>query len=282
MLRAFVLAVLVHVVVVLVLGFSFNWRLTPGSDAPAQHEIVQAHIVDGAALDAEVERIRQEEAAQQRREQEQREEVERLKREAQAAERERVAEEKRLALLKKKEEEEQRKKEEKEKQRKEEERKRAEEEQRKTEQKKQQEDEKRRIAEVERQRKAEEKKKQEAAARSKAEQDLQEKLAQEATARRASVELGRYENAIQQKVQRNWVRPVGAGDAYTAAVMVRVTPGGEVLGVTIIESSGNEAFDRSVVAAVYKSTPLPFPDDKEVATYISRQGFRFNFKPPSG
>jgi colicin import membrane protein len=40
---------------------------------------------------------------------------------------------------------------------------------------------------------------------------------------------------------------------------VRLAPGGNVIAVSILESSGNSAFDRSAEAAVYKAEPLPVP-----------------------
>jgi len=47
-------------------------------------------------------------------------------------------------------------------------------------------------------------------------------------------------------------------------VEVRLLPGGDVVpgSVQVVQSSGNDAFDRSVVAAVYKATPLPVPSGR--------------------
>jgi colicin import membrane protein len=40
---------------------------------------------------------------------------------------------------------------------------------------------------------------------------------------------------------------------------VRLIPGGEVMAVRVIRSSGNAAFDRSVENAVYRAAPLAVP-----------------------
>jgi colicin import membrane protein len=61
-------------------------------------------------------------------------------------------------------------------------------------------------------------------------------------------------------------------------VQVRLIPGGDVVpgGVSIIKSSGNAAFDRSVEAAVYKATPLPVPSGP---LFESFRNLRLNFNP---
>ena len=56
---------------------------------------------------------------------------------------------------------------------------------------------------------------------------------------------------------------------------VSQSPGGEVVKVQIIESSGNRAFDNSVENAVLKSSPLPLPKD----TGLFRRDLQFVFDP---
>ena len=73
--------------------------------------------------------------------------------------------------------------------------------------------------------------------------------------------LAEYIGQIQATVNRNWIRPTGAGKGLKCTVKVAQIPGGEVHSVVITKSSGNVAFDRSVENAVLKSSPLPQPKD---------------------
>jgi colicin import membrane protein len=100
--------------------------------------------------------------------------------------------------------------------------------------------------------------------------------AQAAAKARAASELGRYKTLIQQKVQRNWVRPPTAAQGLQCIVRVRLLPGGNVISATVIKSSGNAAFDRSVEAAVYKAAPLPVPTDGDTFDMLRETDFKFN------
>jgi colicin import membrane protein len=56
---------------------------------------------------------------------------------------------------------------------------------------------------------------------------------------------------------------------------VRQIPGGEVVEVRIVQSSGNAAFDQSVERAVLKASPLPRPRDPS----LFAQEIEFIFEP---
>ena len=143
----------------------------------------------------------------------------------------------------------------------EEERKRVEEQRRKIEQEKQRAEEERLKAEAARQ-KAEEDQR-----RAETELALQESLAAEQraldSARRGllDVERAEYIAQIQASVQRNWFRPTGTARGLRCSVRVEQIPGGEVIRVSVTQGSGNVAFDRSVVEAVQRASPLPQPKD---------------------
>ena len=109
--------------------------------------------------------------------------------------------------------------------------------------------------------------------------ELQEQLAREQVQRRARNALERYVPIIQQHVERNWNRPPNIPPGMRAKVRVRLSPGGEVRDVRVVVSSGDPVFDRSVEYAVYKSTPLPLPDDPSVAEYLRREQILFTFSP---
>ncbi|MCP4286355.1 MAG: cell envelope integrity protein TolA [Gammaproteobacteria bacterium] len=72
----------------------------------------------------------------------------------------------------------------------------------------------------------------------------------------------RFMLQIQQKVVRNWVRLEGTGEGLKCKLRVRLAKGGNVLAVSVIESSGSGTFDRSAESAVYKADPLPVPEDR--------------------
>ncbi|MEN8178995.1 MAG: cell envelope integrity protein TolA, partial [Pseudomonadota bacterium] len=102
---------------------------------------------------------------------------------------------------------------------------------------------------------------------------LRDQLAAEQNAR----EIDRYGAVIKQQIERSWLKPPNTGEELSCLVQVRLIPGGDVVpgGVSIIKSSGNAAFDRSVEIAVYKAAPLPVPSGN---LFESFRSFKFNFK----
>ena len=68
-----------------------------------------------------------------------------------------------------------------------------------------------------------------------------------------------YTTRIRDKIERSWLRPPGTPRGLRVLVRVTQIPGGEVVEVKITESSGNQAFDRSVEEAVLRASPLPTP-----------------------
>jgi colicin import membrane protein len=52
-------------------------------------------------------------------------------------------------------------------------------------------------------------------------------------------------------------------------------PGGEVADVRIVQSSGNEIFDRQAEAAVKKASPLPVPADPRLFEKVREINFIF-------
>ena len=87
--------------------------------------------------------------------------------------------------------------------------------------------------------------------------------------------LAHYQFALQQKIQRNWVRPPTATAGLECVVNVRQLPGGEVVGITIGQCNGDAAVRRSIEAAVFKASPLPQPEDPN----LFQRDLRITFKP---
>ena len=134
--------------------------------------------------------------------------------------------------------------------------------------------------------------KKESAERQKAaEQSFREQLAQEEKQRaaekaraeevaRLQSEIDRHKGLIRTIVQQNWVRPAGWTSSMECVVRVRLSPTGEVISATIVRSSGNALFDRSVENAVYKSSPLPMPKDKGLIESV--RDLELRFRPEGG
>ncbi|MEN8109025.1 MAG: cell envelope integrity protein TolA, partial [Pseudomonadota bacterium] len=127
---------------------------------------------------------------------------------------------------------------------------------------------------------AEQKRKAEADARAKAEADMQRQLAAEQAARdevRVQSVLGEYAGYIADKVERNWLRPSGSATGLKCLVNVKLIPGGDVVSVKVVKSSGDPVFDRSAENAVLKASPLPVPKDPAIVKHF--RDFNFNFDP---
>ena len=58
---------------------------------------------------------------------------------------------------------------------------------------------------------------------------------------------------------------------------VRLIPGGDVVSVSVVRSSGDPVFDRSVETAVLKASPLPLPEDPALFKHFRE--INFNFDP---
>ena len=274
-------AVGIHLLLLLVMFFGVNWT-DDAKPLPAT-PVVQATVVDQAALDKEIKKLK---AAEDKKRKQK--EVEEKKKKAEAKrkadEKKRKAEAKRKAAEKKKQEAAKKKRlaEEKKKKAAAEKQRLAEEKKKKVEAEKQ-----RKAEEAAKQAAAEKKRQAEEAARKKAEA---EKKKAEAAARQLELEA-QYQAeqdltekqlimaAIQQKVDRNWLRPPGTPQNLSCEVRVRLGANGSVLLVSIIKSSGDVGFDRSVESAVSKADPLPMPSSPRLVSQF--RDIRFVFKPSS-
>jgi colicin import membrane protein len=72
-------------------------------------------------------------------------------------------------------------------------------------------------------------------------------------------EVNKYKALILQMISQHWLVPHNVDKKLTAELLIRLAPGGMVLEVQLIKSSGNEALDRSARAAVFRASPLPVP-----------------------
>jgi colicin import membrane protein len=98
-----------------------------------------------------------------------------------------------------------------------------------------------------------------------------------ARAARRQASADRHLAVIVREVMRRWHRPPGLPKGLRCTMRVRLGPGGEVLQVVVVKSSGNFVFDESAVKALEKA-PLPMPEDKTLANLFFRE-LTFVFAP---
>jgi len=105
------------------------------------------------------------------------------------------------------------------------------------------------------------------------EEQLQQAEQDEATA-------ASYAAIIKGRVEATWSRPPSARKEMQVVLSIRLIPTGEVVGVEVLNSSGNLAFDRSAIIAVEKAERFPelqsLPGDV-FESYFRR--FTLVFKP---
>lgn len=269
---------LMHLVLLVLLMIGLDWTpkaIKPGVKTPIEAELVttdqlkvieQRKAEEAARKQAEADRQRKAEAAEQKKAAAEKAAAEKAAAEKQAeakqkkqaelaaqqkAETERIAAEKKAAVEKK----------------------------RKTEEaaRKKAAAEKKRKAEEVARKKAETERKAAEARQREAEAALKAQLAAEEERARAQNALAEFIPYIQDRIQRNWLRPVGSPAGLSCLVKVRLIPGGDVVSVSVVRSSGDSVFDRSVETAVLKASPLPLPDD--AALFKHFREINFNFDP---
>lgn len=81
-----------------------------------------------------------------------------------------------------------------------------------------------------------------------------------------------YMDVIRQAVEQNWSRPPSARNDMQVELAIQLIPNGQVVDVSIARSSGNDAFDRSAVAAVRKAER--FPELQELPAHVFDAHFR--------
>ena len=241
-------AIIVHVFFIVLFGVGFHFK-SEQRRAAEQPQTVTVNTVDESQVKKELQQLK----ARDEREQRAREE----------AVRQRKAEEQRLADLRRERETEQRK---------EKERLALLEKQKQAEAEKRRQDELRRKEE---QARLEKQRQEEARAeQQRREKELQDKLLaeeqrlaqeQEAAAqRRAELQkkqtlIDKYMSLIESRVYQNWIKPPSADKGLICELQVRLIPTGEVINIELSKSSGDEVYDKSVIAAVRKASPFPLP-----------------------
>lgn len=93
-------------------------------------------------------------------------------------------------------------------------------------------------------------------------------------------EVQQVASLMQARIAQNWRRPPSARNGMEALLIISLVPTGEVVGISISQGSGSNAFDQSAIAAVERVgqfpevTVLPISDFEQ---YFRR--FPLRFKP---
>jgi colicin import membrane protein len=87
-----------------------------------------------------------------------------------------------------------------------------------------------------------------------------------------------FRMGIYQSIVANWSRPPSARQGMQAKLLVELVPTGDVVAVSLLESSGNGAFDRSAEAAVHKARRFEVPKDSALFERYFRR-FTLLFRP---
>lgn len=89
-----------------------------------------------------------------------------------------------------------------------------------------------------------------------------------------------YASLIKERVESTWSRPPSARKNMQVVLSIRLIPTGEVVGVEVVKSSGNLAFDRSAIVAVEKAQRFPELQDLSGPVFESYfRRFTLIFKP---
>lgn len=91
-----------------------------------------------------------------------------------------------------------------------------------------------------------------------------ERTARELAAAARNKMLAEYVNRIRAKVRQNWILPQDIKGNPECVFKVVQLPTGEVLDAKLVKSSGNAALDEAVLRAILKSSPLPLPANREL------------------
>ncbi len=73
--------------------------------------------------------------------------------------------------------------------------------------------------------------------------------------------VDKYKALILSAIGQQWLVPDGVNKQLSCIYEVHLAPGGTVLSVSLVRSSGNTALDQSAKTAIYKASPLPVPKD---------------------
>ena len=89
-------------------------------------------------------------------------------------------------------------------------------------------------------------------------------LNQQRIENRVESQILHYQTLIVEEISHHWLVPRGVDRKLACKLRITLMPSGEVISVSILLSSGDAILDRSAQSAVYKASPLPVPNDKDL------------------
>jgi colicin import membrane protein len=120
-------------------------------------------------------------------------------------------------------------------------------------------------------------------AQQQAERDAATRATQEAQANQIASEnliVAEYAGIIREIISQNWQIPPSARNGMSAVVRLQLVPTGEMVAVNIVQSSGDDVFDRSVLQAVERADRFPELQDLDNAVFErSFRTFTLVFRP---
>jgi len=109
-----------------------------------------------------------------------------------------------------------------------------------------------------------------AEARTRAQAEAQAKAAAEAATQARVSEIDRYRGRIRDKIRGKANVPDNVRGRPEVQVRITILPGGDVLDIVIVKSSGNSVYDSAIERAIRSAQPLPVPSEPELfATFRS-------------
>jgi colicin import membrane protein len=87
--------------------------------------------------------------------------------------------------------------------------------------------------------------------------------------------MEQYIAGIRKNIHSRVAVPPGMNSSDEALYSVILLPGGEVLEVRLIKSSGVPAYDAAVERAIHASEPLPVPSDPDLFQQLRQATYKF-------
>ncbi len=106
-------------------------------------------------------------------------------------------------------------------------------------------------------------------------QEFQARATAEAVAAKQRGGLAQFTERTRQKIRGRLVLPPGLTGNPEAVYRVTLLPGGEVLDITLVKTSGIPAYDAAVDRAIRAADPLPVPTDPDLFQQLRQANYKF-------
>lgn len=109
---------------------------------------------------------------------------------------------------------------------------------------------------------------------------IEQEMLTQAQAEHDQQQVAHYSALIKDLASQYWNRPPSARNNMVAEIRISLSPFGDLLDVAMVQSSGNEAFDRSVMQAIRNAAP--FPEFRKLERRVFDEYFRritIRFRP---